>query len=62
MVNDKKHKHSHFIPSPFQAVTEYETEFAEDGKKYIANNMVELLQYVAKTTVTVIKQDSINIK
>lgn len=30
----KEHKHSHFIPSPFQTVTEYENAFIKAwGKK-----------------------------
>lgn len=53
----KEHKHSHFIPSPFQAVTEYENTFIKVWNKNTAEAVAEVLQYMAKATTSAIKEN-----
>lgn len=51
----KQTKHSHFIPSPFPAVTQYENAFINDWKKNTRKAMVDVLEYVATATADAIK-------
>lgn len=50
-------KHSHFIPSPFPAVTEYENSFIKIWNKNTADAVAEVLQYAAKLTASAIKEN-----
>lgn len=56
MIN-KGNKHSHFIPSPFQTVTEYENTFIKVWNKNTAEAVAEVLQYMAKATASAIKEN-----
>lgn len=43
-----KPKHeSHFIPSPFKVVTEYEDEFIKEWKKNTDNALTEVVKFIA---------------
>ena len=53
----KEHKHSHFIPSPFPTVTEYENAFVKEWNKNTAKAVAEVLQYMAKATAAAIKEN-----
>lgn len=53
----KEHKHIHFIPSPFPAVTEYENVFVKEWNKNTAKAVAEVLQYMAKATAAAIKEN-----
>ena len=53
----KEHKHTHFIPSPFPAVTEYENTFIKVWNKNTAEAVAEVLQYMAKATASAIKEN-----
>lgn len=53
----KEHKHSHFIPSPFPTVTEYENVFVKEWNKNTAKAVAEVLQYMAKATAAAIKEN-----
>lgn len=53
----KEHKHSHFIPSPFPTVTEYENTFIKVWNKNIAKAVAEVLQYTARATASAIKEN-----
>ena len=53
----KEHKHSHFIPSPFPTVTEYENAFIKVWNKNTAEAVAEVLQYIAKATASAIKEN-----
>lgn len=52
----KKTKESHFIPSPFPAVTEYENTFVREWNNNTANAVAEVLKYMAQATASAIKQ------
>lgn len=56
MENKKEQKHSHFIPSPFPAVTEYENAFVKEWNKNTANAVAEVLKYIAQATASAIKE------
>lgn len=53
----KQTKESHFIPSPFPAVTEYENAFVKEWNKNTAKAVAEVLQYMAKATAAAIKEN-----
>lgn len=52
----KQTKESHFIPSPFPAVTEYENTFVKEWNKNTANAVAEVLKYMAQATASAIKE------
>lgn len=52
----KQTKESHFIPSPFPAVTEYENTFVKEWNKNTANAVAEVLKYMAQATSSAIKE------
>ena len=52
----KQTKDSHFIPSPFPAVTEYENTFVKEWNKNTAEAVAEVLKYMAKSTASAIKE------
>lgn len=52
----KETKNSHFIPSPFPAVTEYENTFVKEWNKNTANAVAEVLKYMAQATASAIKE------
>lgn len=56
-MDKKEHKHSHFIPSPFPAVTEYENTFIKVWNKNTAEAVAEVLKYMAKATAYAIKEN-----
>lgn len=56
MENKKKQKQSHFIPSPFPAVTEYENTFVKVWNENTANAVAEVLKYMAQATASAIKE------
>lgn len=53
----KETKHSHFIPSPFPAVTEYENAFVKSWNENTANAVAEVLKYMAQSTASAIKEN-----
>ena len=52
----KETKNSHFIPSPFPAVTEYENTFVKEWNMNTAQAVAEVLKYMAQTTASPIKE------
>lgn len=52
----KQTKGSHFIPSPFPAVTEYENTFVKVWNENTANAVAEVLKYMAQATASAIKE------
>lgn len=52
----KETKNSHFIPSPFPVVTEYENTFVKEWNKNTAEAVAEVLKYMAKSTASAIKE------
>ena len=52
----KETKNSHFIPSPFPAVTEYENTFVKEWNKNTAEAVAEVLKYMAQATSSAIKE------
>lgn len=52
----KETKHSHFIPSPFPVVTEYENTFVKSWNENTANAVAEVLKYMAQATASAIKE------
>ena len=52
----KETKNSHFIPSPFTAVTEYENTFVKEWNKNTAEAVAEVLKYMAQATASAIKE------
>ena len=52
----KEHKHSHFIPSPFPTVTEYENTFIKVWNKNTAEAVAEVIHYAARATASAIKE------
>ena len=50
------HKHdTHFIPSPFKVVTQYENAFVRAWNNNIAEAVAEVLKYIANATAVAIK-------
>ena len=50
------HKHdTHFIPSPFKAVTQYENAFVRAWNNNMAEAVAEVLKYIANATAVAIK-------
>lgn len=56
-MSKKQTKNSHFIPSPFPAVTEYENTFIKVWNDNTAEAVSEVLKYLAKETAFAIKND-----
>lgn len=54
-MNKKQEKKSHFIPSPFPLVTEYENKFVEEFNNNLAGAVSEVLKYMAKSTAFAVK-------
>lgn len=52
----KETKNSHFIPSPFPAVTEYENIFVKEWNKNTAEAVAKVLKYMAQATASAIKE------
>ena len=52
----KETKNSHFIPSPFPTVTEYENTFVKEWNKNTAEAVAEVLKYIAQATASAIKE------
>lgn len=52
----KQTKESHFIPSPFPTVTEYENTFVKEWNKNTAEAVAEVLKYMAQATASAIKE------
>ncbi len=48
-------KDSHFIKSPFKAVTEYENEFVKAFNENIAGAVTEVLKNIATVTASAVK-------
>lgn len=55
-MGKKEQKHSHFIPSPYPAVTEYENAFVKEWNDNTAEAVAEVLKYVAQATASAIKE------
>ena len=55
-MNKKQTKDSHFIPSPFPSVTEYENTFVKEWNKNTAEAVAEVLKYMAQATASAIKE------
>lgn len=55
-MTKKEQKHSHFIPSPYPAVTEYENAFVKEWNNNTAEAVAEVLKYVAQATASAIKE------
>ena len=54
------HNHkSHFIPSPFPAVTQYENAFIKAWNENTARAVAEVLKYIAKATASAIKDKDV---
>lgn len=49
-------KESHFIPSPFPTVTQYENAFIKAWNKNTAEAVAEVLHYAARATTSAIKE------
>ena len=50
------HKHNtHFIPSPFKVVTQYENAFVRAWNDNMAKAVSEVLKYIANATAIAIK-------
>lgn len=50
-----KEKKSHFIPSDFKVVTQYEDIFVREWKVNNANAVAEVIKYIASVTADAIK-------
>ena len=50
-------KDSHFIPSPFKAVNQYEDQFVKEWNESAAKAVAELLKYIAAATAYAIKNN-----
>ena len=56
------HNHeSHFIPSPFPAVTQYENAFIRAWNENTARAVAEVLKYIARATAFAIKDKDVPI-
>lgn len=60
MVSAKKN--SHFIPSPYKVVTEYEDVFAKQGSDATKNALKDVLKYIAKITASTIKNNEFDVQ
>lgn len=49
-------KDSHFIPSPFKVVTEYENKFIEEFNENLAEAVTDVFKYTAKVTASALKE------
>lgn len=58
MANHNHNKDSHFIPSPYKAVTSYENAFIRSWNNSLAAAVKDVLKYVAKATADSIKNGS----
>lgn len=52
----KQTKESHFIPSPFPTVAQYENAFIKSWEKNTAEAVAEVLRYAAKATASAVKE------
>lgn len=48
-------KHTHFLPSPFPTVTQYEDRFIKEWKDNTAAALGDVLKYIADATATAVK-------
>lgn len=53
-------KDSHFIPSPFPAVTQYENQFIKEWNENTARAVAEMLKYIAAVTAYAIKSGDVS--
>ena len=53
-------KNSHFIPSPFPAVTQYENQFIKEWNENTARAVAEMLKYIASATASAIKSGDVS--
>ena len=53
-------KDSHFIPSPFPAVTQYENAFIKAWNENTARAVAEMLKYIAAATASAIKSGDVS--
>lgn len=54
-MSKKQTINTHFIPSPYKVVTEYENKFVRVWNENTAKAMGEVLKYIANQTAQVIK-------
>ena len=52
----ENNKHSHFIPSPYKCVTQYENTLIKEWNKNTAEAVAEVLKYMAQATASAIKE------
>jgi len=50
-------KDSHFIPSPFKVVTEYENKFISEYNANLSGAVADVLKYIAKSVTVDIKEE-----
>lgn len=53
----KEHNHSHFIPSPYKVVTDYENAFIKEFNDNLSGAIIEVLKYIARITSNDIKNN-----
>jgi hypothetical protein len=53
----KQTKESHFIPSEFPTVTQYENSFIKKWNQNTTGAVAEVLKYIAKVTASAIKDN-----
>ena len=53
-------KDSHFIPSPFPAVTQYENQSIKEWNENTARAVAEMLKYIAAATASASKSDNVS--
>lgn len=51
------HKHTEQIPSPYKTVNEYERDLNEQGKRYIADTVVSVIDVMKRMIKTDIDED-----
>lgn len=49
-------KHTHFIPSPFPTVTQYENQFVKEWRENNAAALGDVLKYIADVTAITVKE------
>lgn len=49
-------KHTHFLPSPFPTVTQYEDRFIREWNANNAAALGDVLKYIADATATAVKE------
>lgn len=54
-MTNKIKKDSHFIPSPYKCVTQYENAFIKEFNNNLSETVADVLKYIAKATVFAIK-------